>query len=150
MQLLFFDTFSHDATAGSDLNLDLVQFPSPVQVKEVRVIPLGARVTTYFPGGGVRLGATNPNKFDLEFFVNNLRAGGASTFESIGLLKYNQNGSISMVSAKSIATDGLVLRGHYSAVTLAVYGTVSEPTPDPAVRPANAVAQSNDKVLQII
>ena len=89
---------------------------------------------------------TNPNEFDLDFFVNNLRAGGASTFESIGLLKYNQNGSISMVSAKSIATDGLVLRGHYSAVTLAVYGTVSEPTPDPAVRPANAVAQSNDKV----
>ncbi len=41
-QLLFFDTFSHDA--GEELNLDLVQFPSPVVVEEVRVIPLGAQV----------------------------------------------------------------------------------------------------------
>lgn len=41
-QLLFFDTFSHDV--GEELNLDLVQFPSPVIVEEVRVIPLGAQV----------------------------------------------------------------------------------------------------------
>ena len=40
-QLLFFDTFSHDV---EDLNIDLVQFPNPVIVEEVRVIPLGARV----------------------------------------------------------------------------------------------------------
>ena len=79
-QLLFFDTFSHDslAVAGTgELNLDLVQFPSPVYVSEVRVIPLGSKVKANFPGG-VRLGATNPNKFDLEFFVNNLKAPGAA------------------------------------------------------------------------
>ena len=68
-QLLFFDTFSHEAV--EELNLDLVQFPSPVVVEEVRVIPLGARVQANFPGG-VRLGATNPTRFDLEFFVNDL------------------------------------------------------------------------------
>ena len=33
-QLLFFDTFSHEAV--EELNLDLVQFPSPVVVEEVR------------------------------------------------------------------------------------------------------------------
>ena len=59
LQLLFFDTFSHDNVAGvgakPELNLDLVQFPSPVYVSEVRVIPLGSRVTANFPGG-VRLG----------------------------------------------------------------------------------------------
>lgn len=125
MQLLFFDTFSHD-TSGGDLNLDLVQFPSPVRVREVRIIPLGARVSANFPGG-VRLGATNPAKFDLEFFVNNLRAAGASTFESLGVLAYNQNGGvISLVCPKNLSTDGLVLRGRYAAVTLAVYGQVSD------------------------
>ena len=110
MQLLFFDTFTHDSATSSEINLDLVQFPSPVYVHEVRVIPLGARVSANFPGG-VRLGATNPAKFDLEFFVNNLRASGASTFESLGLLKYSSgNGPISLQTSMSVATDGLVLR----------------------------------------
>ena len=138
--LIFFDTFSHDSTGNSDLNLDLVQFPSPVYVEEVRVIPLGARVKANFPGG-VRLGATNPNKFDLEFFVNNLRAPGASTFESIGVLHYNQHGQINMGSTAQIATDGLVLRGLYSTITLAVYGTISDSTPDQLARQANTNSQ---------
>lgn len=38
-----------------ELNLDLVQFPKPVYISEVRIIPLGARVQADFPGG-VRLG----------------------------------------------------------------------------------------------
>ena len=62
-----------------------VQFPTPVIVEEVRVIPLGARVQANFPGG-VRLGATNPAQFNLEFFVNDLSKSGASTFESLGVL----------------------------------------------------------------
>jgi hypothetical protein len=65
-----------------------VQFPSPVIVEEVRVIPLGARVQANFPGG-VRLGATNPAQFKLEFFVNDLSKSGASTFESLGVLEVN-------------------------------------------------------------
>jgi hypothetical protein len=47
-QLLFFDTFSHEIV--EELNLDLVQFPNPVIVEEVRVIPLGAKVQANFPG----------------------------------------------------------------------------------------------------
>jgi len=142
-QLLFFDTFSHDslAVAGTgELNLDLVQFPSPVYVSEVRVIPLGSKVKANFPGG-VRLGATNPNKFDLEFFVNNLKAPGASTFESIGVLQYNHAGCISLATQQDIATDGLVLRGLYSTITLAVYGTVSDSTPDQLARQGSTVAR---------
>eukprot|EP00092_Neocalanus_flemingeri_P000796 GFUD01000847.1.p1 GENE.GFUD01000847.1~~GFUD01000847.1.p1 ORF type:complete len:1287 (-),score=290.34 GFUD01000847.1:2353-6213(-) len=142
-QLLFFDTFSHDslAVAGTgELNLDLVQFPSPVYVSEVRVIPLGSKVKANFPGG-VRLGATNPNKFDLEFFVNNLKAPGCSTFESIGVLQYNHGGCISLATQQDIATDGLVLRGLYSTITLAVYGTVSDSTPDQLARQGSTVAR---------
>lgn len=78
-ELLFFDTFSHDISEVciffffvkmihlplndscnnlfllQELNLDLVQFPKPVYISEVRIIPLGARVQADFPGG-VRLG----------------------------------------------------------------------------------------------
>ena len=50
------------------------------------MIPLGARVQANFPGG-VRLGATNPAQFQLEFFVNDLSKSGASTFESLGIMQ---------------------------------------------------------------
>lgn len=96
--------------------MDLVQFPKPVFISEVRVIPLGARVQADFPGG-VRLGATNPSQFSIEFFVNDLGKPGASTFESLGGLEYNQNGcihlecGISETVKRQIPTDGLVLRG---------------------------------------
>ncbi|KAF5296013.1 hypothetical protein FQR65_LT19855 [Abscondita terminalis] len=89
VDLLFFDTFAHENS--EELNLDLVQFPKPVYVTEVRIIPLGARVQADFPGG-VRLGATNPSQFSIEFFVNDLGKPGASTFESLGGFDYNQNG----------------------------------------------------------
>lgn len=83
---------------------------------EVRIIPLGARVQADFPGG-VRLGATNPSQFQIEFFVNDLGKPGASTFESLGGFEYNQNGCINLEYAandtRKIPTDGLVLRGMY-------------------------------------
>lgn len=95
--------------------MDLVQFPKSVYVREIRVIPLGARVEGDFPGG-VRLGATNPTKFHIDFFVNDLSKPGASTFEALGSLDYCQNGQIHMECGASldqpqIPTDGLVLRG---------------------------------------
>ena len=135
-QLLFFDTFSHDTQSlgqPQDINLDLVQFPSPVYIREVRVIPLGSKVTANLPGG-MRLGATNPSKFDLELFVNNLAAPGASTFENVGSLHCNQAGSISLACTPEIATDGLILRGLYSTITLAVYGSLSDCTPEQLAR----------------
>ena len=142
-QLLFFDTFSHDTQSlgqPQDINLDLVQFPSPVYIREVRVIPLGSKVTANLPGG-MRLGATNPSKFDLELFVNNLAAPGASAFESVGSLHYNQAGSISLTCTPEIATDGLVLRGLYSTITLAVYGSLSDCTPEQLARQGAAARE---------
>jgi hypothetical protein len=142
VELLFFDTFAHDNT--EELNLDLVQFPKPVYVTEVRIIPLGARVQADFPGG-VRLGATNPSQFQIEFFVNDLGKPGASTFESLGGFEYNQNGCINLncvpeETVRKIPTDGLVLRGWYTTITLAVYGTltnnITEQIIQPVVNPA--------------
>lgn len=112
--------------------MDLVQFPQPVYIADVRIIPLGARVQADFPGG-VRLGATNPSKFHIEFFVNDLSKPGASTFERLGDFEYNQNDCINLQCTPSIErgerripTDGIVLRGWYTTITLAVYGTVAK------------------------
>lgn len=86
----------------------------------MRIIPLGARVQADFPGG-VRLGATNPSQFQIEFFVNDLGLGkrGASTFETLGGFEYDQNGCINLEcapdeSTRKIPTDGLVLKGMYT------------------------------------
>ncbi|XP_015122422.1 protein virilizer [Diachasma alloeum] len=129
VELLFFDTFSHDIS--EELNLDLVQFPKPVYISEVRIIPLGARVQADFPGG-VRLGATNPSQFEIEFFVNDLSKPGASTFESLGGLEYKQNVNIQLeCERKQIPTDGLVLRGWYTTITLAVYGSLTKAITNP-------------------
>lgn len=127
------------------MNLDLVQFPQPVYITEVRIIPLGARVQADFPGG-VRLGATNPSKFHIELFVNDLAKPGASTFERLGDFEYNQNDCINLqcangsnINLRQIPTDGLVIRGCYTTITLAIYGSwakdeiseqqISSPTP---------------------
>lgn len=118
-----------------DLNLDLVQFPQPVYIDDVRIIPLGARVQADFPGG-VRLGATNPSKFHIQLFVNDLSKPGASTFERLGDFQYNQNDCINYDAknaansngdrTRQIPTDGLVLRGSYTTITLAVYGSLAK------------------------
>lgn len=137
-QLLFFDTFSHDME--EELNLDLVQFPSSVIVEEVRVIPLGARVQANFPGG-MRLGATVPVRFNLELFVNDLTNPGASTFTSLGTLAYDENGKIFLnTGPKKILTDGLILRGCYSTITLAVYGLLAPTTTEQLAAMAAATA----------
>lgn len=137
VELLFFDTFAHDNS--EEINLDLVQFPKPVYVTEVRIIPLGARVQADFPGG-VRLGATNPSQFQIEFFVNDLGKPGASTFETLGAFEYDQNGKINLEcspdeTVRKIPTDGLVLRGLYTTITLAVYGTLTNNIAEQIIQP---------------
>ncbi|CAG9763201.1 unnamed protein product [Ceutorhynchus assimilis] len=148
-ELLFFDTFAHDNT--EELNLDLVQFPKPVYVTEVRIIPLGARIQADIPGG-VRLGATNPSQFHIELFVNDLGKPGASTFETLGSFEYDQNGKINLQwatddSIRKIPTDGLVLKGLYTTITLAVYGiltnNLAEQLVQPIVNPALPITQAN-------
>lgn len=126
-----------------DLNLDLVQFPKPVYITEVRIIPLGARVQADFPGG-VRLGATNPSTFHIEFFVNDMGKPGASTFEYLGDFDYNQNDCIHLEcyhkddNIRQIPTDGLVLRGWYTTITLAVYGKLTKGITEPIISPPAA------------
>lgn len=87
--------------------------------------------------------ATNPSQFQIEFFVNDLSKPGASTFESLGELEYKQNVHIQLeCDKKHLPTDGLVLRGWYTTITLAVYGSLtkslSNPQEIPPVTPTAA------------
>ncbi|KAK3085549.1 hypothetical protein FSP39_005168 [Pinctada imbricata] len=150
-ELLFFDTFSHEN--AEELNLDLVQFPRPVVIYEVRVIPLQTRVEADVPGG-VRLGATNPSAFKLELFVNNLNKPNAATFEKLGSLDYKENVDIQMKSDGEIPTDGLILKGWYNTLTVAIYGTLTVVKPEqvspPPPPPPNRAKQVVDtKISQV-
>lgn len=49
LNLVYYDAYLQE------LNLDLVQFPRPVLIQEVRIIPLQTKVQADVPGG-VRLG----------------------------------------------------------------------------------------------
>ncbi|CAC5403956.1 VIRMA [Mytilus coruscus] len=139
-ELLFFDTFSHES--AEELNLDLVQFPRPVIIQEIRVIPLQTKVEADVPGG-VRLGATNPSVFKLELFVNNLSKPNAATFESLGVLEYKENVNIQLKTDSEVPTDGLILKGWYNTITVAIYGELtivkqdhhSSPPPPPPPQP---------------
>ena len=92
----------------------------------------------------MRLGATLPNKFNLEFFVNDLTKPTASTFSSLGKLDYDHHCQICLsTSTKKIRTDGLVLRGHYKAVTLAVYGNFTPTTAEELALLSSAAATWN-------
>ncbi|XP_078337705.1 protein virilizer homolog isoform X3 [Crassostrea virginica] len=136
LELLFFDTFSHEN--AEELNLDLVQFPRPVLIQEVRIIPLQTKVQADVPGG-VRLGATNPSSFSLELYVNNLNRPNAATFEKLGIINYKENVDIQMKTDAEVPTDGLILKGWYNTLTVAIYGsltvvkpeTLSPPPPPP-------------------
>lgn len=126
-QLVFFDTFTHESP--NEITLDLIQFPSPVRISEIRVIPLGARVTAKFPNGD-RLGATNPSAFEVSFFVNNLALSSShSTFTKLGSLSYRQNVNIALPlegETSQIPTDGLLIRGAYNTLTIAVIGRITD------------------------
>lgn len=64
--------------------------------------------------------------------MNDLSKPGASTFESLGGLEYKQNIHIQLeCERKQIPTDGLVLRGWYTTITLAVYGTLTKSLNNP-------------------
>lgn len=86
----------------------------------IRIVPLGQKVEAKIPGG-VRLGATNPSKFKLDFFVNDLTKQNSHTFADLGKFDYSEKATDFSPSIK-IHTDGLLLRGNYRTLTLAILG----------------------------
>lgn len=151
--LLFFDTFSH-SNSDKD-NFDLVQFPSPVVIDLIKIVPLGQPIEAKIPGN-VRLGATNPSKCELEFFINDLTKQDAHTMTDLGKF-YCSEKETDFNPPLQIQTDGLLLRGSYRTLTLAIFGqivTYDEKPEDeqailsaaspPAQTPASPVASEHD------
>ncbi|XP_056679290.1 protein virilizer homolog isoform X2 [Monodelphis domestica] len=121
MELLFLDTFKHPSAESS--HIDVVRFPCVVYINEVRVIPPGVRAHSSLPDNRA-YGETSPHTFQLDFFFNNVSKPSAPVFDRLGSLDYDENTSIIFRPNSKVNTDGLVLRGWYNCLTLAIYGSV--------------------------
>uniref|UniRef100_H3DLY9 Vir like m6A methyltransferase associated n=1 Tax=Tetraodon nigroviridis TaxID=99883 RepID=H3DLY9_TETNG len=122
-ELLFLDTFKHQKSeTGPQTNVDVVRFPCGVLITEVRVIPPGIKAHSNLPDSRA-FGETSPHAFQLELFFNNLTKPNNPAFNRLGSLEYDENKSIVFRPSGKVNTDGLVLRGWYTSLTVAVYGT---------------------------
>ncbi|XP_069477471.1 protein virilizer homolog [Ambystoma mexicanum] len=122
VELLFLETFKHqNSEKGS--NVDVVHFPYVVYISEVRVIPPGVRAHTSLPENRA-YGETSPHHFQLDLYFNNVSKPTATVFDRLGSLDYDENTSIIFRPNSKINTDGLVLKGWYNCLTLAIYGSV--------------------------
>ncbi|XP_068180456.1 protein virilizer homolog isoform X2 [Antennarius striatus] len=119
-ELLFLDTFKHQSAELT--NVDVVRFPCGVLVTEVRVIPPGIKAHSNLPDNRA-FGETSPHAFQLELFFNNVTKPNNPSFHRLGSLEYDENKSIVFRPSGKVNTDGLVLRGWYTSLTVAVYGT---------------------------
>ncbi|XP_057196134.1 protein virilizer homolog [Triplophysa rosa] len=124
MELLFLDTFKHQNAELT--NVDVVRFPYGVLITEVRVIPPGIKAHSNLPDSRA-FGETSPHAFQLDLFFNNVSKPNAPVFDRLGSLEYDENKSIIFRPNGKINTDNLVLRGWYTCLTLAVYGTAERP-----------------------
>ncbi|KAM3928591.1 protein virilizer homolog isoform 1-T1 [Leptodactylus fuscus] len=122
MELLFLDTFKHQSTEQGS-NVDVVRFPCVVYINEVRVIPPGIRAHNNLPDSRA-YGETSPHTFHLDLFFNNVNKPSATVFDRLGSMEYDENSSIIFRPNAKVNTDGLVLKGWYNCLTLAVYGSV--------------------------
>ncbi|XP_073341270.1 protein virilizer homolog isoform X2 [Pagrus major] len=119
-ELLFLDTFKHQSAELT--NVDVVRFPCGVLITEVRVIPPGIKAHSNLPDSRA-FGETSPHAFQLELFFNNVTKPNSPSFHRLGSLEYDENKSIVFRPSGKVNTDGLVLRGWYTSLTVAVYGT---------------------------
>uniref|UniRef100_A0A452IF56 Virilizer N-terminal domain-containing protein n=1 Tax=Gopherus agassizii TaxID=38772 RepID=A0A452IF56_9SAUR len=102
---------SYHPSAFQSTNIDVVRFPCVVYINEVRVIPPGVRAHTSLPDNRA-YGETSPHTFQLDLFFNN-----------VSKPKF-ANSCTSYIHEFFVNTDGLVLRGWYNCLTLAIYGSV--------------------------
>lgn len=89
--------------------------------------------------------------------MNDLSVNVASTFELLGKFSYNQNECINLEckndeSIRKIPTDGLVLKGCYTTITLAVYGNIITYGNMPKIHvpgQVNNTPNNNNNVVQV-
>ena len=93
--------------------------------------------------------ANNMCSIQLEFYVNDLSRRNASTFVQLGELDFARD-EIRFCPSR-VPTDGLLIKGRYSAITLAVYGNTTtlnaELTPPPTQQQSTALNRNGQFVL---
>ena len=125
VQLLCIDTYFH----SWNMHMDAVQFPTPVIIEEVRLIPKQQKIYTYpaLRDPQAVVGFTNPKKFDLQLFCNDVNDPAACTFTDLGTLHYDENQNISLkIENNHVVTRSLVIQGSYENLTIAVYGRIAK------------------------
>ncbi|XP_051878649.1 protein virilizer homolog isoform X1 [Pristis pectinata] len=154
-ELLFLDTFKH-TSSEQNTHVDVVRFPCVVYINEVRVIPPGVKAHNSLPDSRA-YGETSPHAFQLDLFFNNVSKPSAPVFDRLGSLDYDENASIIFRPNSKVNTDGIVLRGWYNCLTLAIYGTVdrvishdrdSPPPPPPPPPPPQQQQQPQQQQVQ--
>ncbi|XP_067835353.1 protein virilizer homolog isoform X2 [Heptranchias perlo] len=153
-ELLFLDTFKHP-NSEQNTHVDVVRFPCVVYINEVRVIPPGVKAHNSLPDSRA-YGETSPHAFQLDLFFNNVSKPSAPVFDRLGSLDYDENASIIFRPNNKVNTDGIVLRGWYNCLTLAIYGTVDRvishdrdsPPPPPPPPPPPQQQQQQQQLQQ--
>uniref|UniRef100_H0VED6 Vir like m6A methyltransferase associated n=1 Tax=Cavia porcellus TaxID=10141 RepID=H0VED6_CAVPO len=110
MELLFLDTFKHPSAEVRFGDAIPTLFLDAKTLKK----PLG----------------TSPHTFQLDLFFNNVSKPSAPVFDRLGSLEYDESTSIIFRPNSKVNTDGLVLRGWYNCLTLAIYGSVDRVVTD--------------------
>ncbi|XP_048385433.1 protein virilizer homolog isoform X1 [Stegostoma tigrinum] len=155
-ELLFLDTFKH-SNSEQNTHVDVVRFPCVVYVNEVRVIPPGVKAHNSLPDSRA-YGETSPHAFQLDLFFNNVSKPSSPVFDRLGSLDYDESASIIFRPNNKVNTDGIVLRGWYNCLTVAIYGTVDRvishdrdsppPPPPPPPPPQQQQQQQQQQQLQ--
>ncbi|XP_067887684.1 protein virilizer homolog isoform X3 [Heterodontus francisci] len=153
-ELLFLDTFKH-SNSEQNTHVDVVRFPCVVYINEVRVIPPGVKAHNSLPDNRA-YGETSPHAFQLDLFFNNVSKPSAPVFDRLGSLDYDENASIIFRPNNKVNTDGIVLRGWYNCLTVAIYGTVDRvishdrdsPPPPPPPPPPPQQQQQQQQLQQ--
>ena len=130
-QLVFADYFFHssptDVTISAlndNINLDAIEFPRPVIIDEIRLIPKDKQI--HIPGArkNTLFGCTYPNKFELEVFCNDVTGNeNNATMERLGTLSYDESQQISMnFDGNKFISSNIVVSGKYNDLAIMVYG----------------------------
>nr|XP_054748425.1 protein virilizer homolog [Lytechinus pictus] len=132
MEVLFFDTLTHETS--EEVNMDLVRFSMPVCIHEVRVIPRGFSIHPSIHDD-TGMGQTSPHSFKLETFVHKMKSSSA-IFERLGTLEYKEGSDIQIIPKNQVATESMVVRGRYGRLTLMVLGMLASRGKEPQRSPS--------------
>ncbi|XP_050427454.1 protein virilizer-like [Adelges cooleyi] len=138
LDLITFETFSHAFPRSNEICYDVMRFDYPVQLSEIRIIPSSMVMNT---SSGEVPGSTNPTKFSVQFYINNINNESATTFENLGTFEYDANANIQYKCNSRIWSDRLIVSGSYTTISIATFGSLCV---DPAVAAGNRTTAGYD------